>query len=182
MNRRRLLAGLAGGGVVGAGWGISTGSLPTDAVSTAEQADADIVGERIETVEAPGSVAGEQAIPAEGPLAVDFMSVTCSVCEDSMPALVEAYEAYGESVSFLSVSTDPVGFSVEESTLVEWWADHDGQWPLGVDSQLSVTQELEVSAVPTTVLVDEDGRLVDRLRGEKTATELAAMIEAVKDT
>ena len=177
MNRRRLLAGLAGVGVVGAGWGVSTGLLPT-----VQEAEADTIDERVDTIDAPGSAAGEQSIPTDGPLVVDFMSVTCSVCSDSMPALVESYEQYGKSVSFLSVSTDPVGFSVEESRLVEWWADHDGQWPLGVDSQLSVTQELEVSAVPTTVLVDEDGRLVDRLRGEKTATELAAMIEAVKDT
>lgn len=175
MNRRRLLAGLAGVGVVGTGWGISTGALSTD--HDAE----DTVDERVETIDAPGSTAGEQSIPADGPLVVDFMSVTCSVCSDSMPALVESYEAYGESVSFLSVSTDPVGFSVDESTLAEWWADHNGQWTLGVDSQLSVTQELNVSAVPTTVIVDARGRLVDRLRGEKTAAELRTMIEPIVD-
>lgn len=180
MNRRRLLAGLAGAGVVGAGGGVSTGVLPTDALSTDHDAE-DTVDERVETIDAPGSTAGEQSIPADGPLVVEFMSVTCSVCEASMPALVESYEAYGESVSFLSVSTDPVGFSVDESTLVEWWEDHNGQWTLGVDSQLSVTQELKVSAVPTTVLVDERGRMVERRRGEKTAPELAAMIEPVVD-
>ena len=174
MNRRRLLAGLAGAGVVGAGWGVSTGSLPT-----VQEPDADTVDERVETIDAPGSAAGEQSIPADGPLVVEFMSLTCSVCEASMPALVESYADYGESVSFLSISTDPIGFSVDESTLVEWWDVHGGQWPLGVDPQLSVTQQLEVSAVPTTVLVDGRGRVLDRLRGEKTTAELAAMIEAV---
>ncbi len=181
MNRRRLLAGLAGVGVVGAGWGVSTGALPTDAVATGQQSDADIADEHVETVGAPGSATGGQAIPANGPLLIDFMSVTCSVCEKSMPALVESYEAAGESVSFLSVSTDPIGFSVEKSTLVEWWDDHDGRWTLGIDPQLSVTQELDVSAVPTTVLINEDGQVLDRLRGEKTAAELATMIEAVDD-
>ncbi len=174
MNRRRLLTGLAGVGVVGAGWSVSSGPLPTG-----QQSDADSLDEQIETVDAPGSAAGEQSIPADGPLVIDCMSVTCSVCEASMPALVESYEQHGESVSFLSISTDPVGFSVDESTLVEWWADHNGQWSLGLDPQLSVTQQLEVSAVPTTVLVDARGRFVDRLRGEKTAAELAAMIAAV---
>ncbi len=177
MNRRRLLAGLAGAGVVGAGWEVSTGALPTS-----QQSDTDTVDERVETIDAPGSTPGEQSIPADGPLLIDFISVTCSVCSDSMPAVVESYETYGESVSFLSVSTDPVGFSVDESTLVEWWDDHNGQWSLGVDSQLSVTQALGVSAVPTTVLVDPQGRVLDRLRGEKTAAELAAMLGAVDDS
>ncbi len=179
MNRRRLLAGLTGVGVVGVGWGVSSDALSTDALSTGQASDANTVDERVETVDAPGSTSGEQPIPADGPLLIDFMSVTCSVCSDSMPALVETYEQYGESVSFLSVSTDAVGFSVDESTLADWWADHDGQWSLGVDPQLSVTQAMAVSAVPTTVLVDERGRLVDRLRGEKTTAELAAMIEPV---
>ena len=180
MNRRRLLAGLAGAGVVGAGWGVSTGALPTSTLSTSNEADT--VDERVETIDAPGSTAGEQPIPADGPLVVDFMSVTCSVCEESMPALVESYEQYGESISFLSVSTDPVGFSVDESTLVEWWADHDGQWPLGVDSQLSVTQAMDVSAVPTAVVVDAHGEITGRLRGEKTAAELVALIKPVVDS
>ncbi len=175
MNRRRLLVAVAGIGVVGTGWGISTSALSND--HDAE----DTVDERVKTIHAPGSTAGEQAIPADRPLLIDFMSVTCSVCEASMPALVESYEQYGEAVSFLSVSTDPVGFSVDESTLVEWWADHNGQWSLGVDSQLSVTQELDVSAVPTTVIVDARGRLVDRLQGEKTAAELRTMIEPIVD-
>jgi len=178
VNRRRLLAGLAGVGVVGAGWGVSTGALPTDTLA-ANHDSQDTIEEHVETIDAPGSTAGEQSIPADRPLLVEIMSVTCSVCEESMPALVESYETYGESVSFLSVSTDPVGFSVEEATLVEWWDDHDGQWTLGVDPQLSVTEQLEVSAVPTTVLVDEHGQIVDRLRGEKTVTELTAMIEPI---
>jgi len=177
VNRRRLLAGVAGIGVVGAGWGVSAGALSTDTLSAAEEHDS--LNDAVETIDAPGSTAGEQSIPADGPLVVDVMSVTCSVCEDSMPALVEAYEQYGETVSFLSVSTDPVGFSVEKSTLAEWWADHDGQWPLGIDPQLSVTQALSVSAVPTTVLIDAEGRIVDRLRGEKTPSELTAMIDSV---
>lgn len=172
MNRRRLLAGLAGGGVVSVGWGVSSG------VISLGQPD-DTIAARVETVDAPGSVAGEQSIPADEPLVIDCMSVTCDVCEASMPAVVEAYEEYGESVSFLSLSTDPIGFSVAEARLVSWWDDHDGQWPLGVDSQLTVTQELEVSAVPTTVLVAEDGRVLDRLRGKKTAADLEAMIEPV---
>ncbi len=175
MNRRRLLAGLTGVSIVGAGWGVSSGVLSTD--------DSEhVLDERVETIEAPGSAASEQSIPAGVPLLVDFMSVTCSVCSDSMPMLVDTYEVYGSVVSFLSLSTDPVGFSVEKSTLAEWWADHNGQWSLGVDPQLSVTQAMDVSAVPTTVAVDARGEIVGRLRGKKTETELTALLERVVDS
>jgi len=174
VNRRRLLAGLGGVGVVGAGWGVSTGALPTG------QAPEDTVDERVETIEAPGSTAGEQSIPADRPVVVDVMSVNCSVCEQSMPALVESYETYHAEVSFLSISTDPGDIST--STLVEWWDDNDGQWTFGLDPLLAVSRELGVSAIPTTVLIDEDGQILDELRGEKTASALASMIETVVDT
>jgi len=175
MNRRRLLAGLAGVGVVGGGWAASSGWSASDA-SSDEAATAEFT---VDTIDAPGSSAGTLSVPGDRPTFVDFVSVGCEVCSASMPALTTFHAEYGESVRFVSLSTDPVGFSVEKASLREWWADHDGAWPLGVDTQLSVANQLDVSSVPTAVVIDTDGQVRGRTSGRKSVDELESLIEPV---
>ena len=178
MNRRRLLAGLAGVGVVGGGWAASSGWSASD--SSTDNTDQEATTEfTVDTIDAPGSSAGTLSVPGDRPTFVDFVSVGCEVCSASMPALTEFHAAYGESVRFVSLSTDPVGFSVEKASLREWWADHDGAWPLGVDTQLSVANQLDVSSVPTAVVIDTDGQVRGRTSGRKSVDELESLIEPV---
>ncbi|MFO7834200.1 MAG: TlpA disulfide reductase family protein [Halohasta sp.] len=179
MNRRRLLAGLAGLGVVGGGWAVSSGWAADD--SSTDGADEDVTTAEftVDTIDAPGSSAGTLAVPGEQPTFVDFVSVGCEVCSDSMPALTAFHAEYGDSLRFLSLSTDPVGFSVEESSLREWWADHDGAWALGVDDQLSVANDLGVTSVPTAVVVDSAGRVQGRTSGRKSVDDLESLVEPV---
>ncbi|WP_253738766.1 TlpA family protein disulfide reductase [Halohasta salina] len=179
MNRRRLLAGLAGLGVVGGGWA-ATGGWP-DGPSGGETADEDATTAAftVDTIDAPGSSAGTLSVPADRPTLVDFVSVGCEVCSDSMPALTAFHAEYGDRLRFLSLSTDPVGFSVEESSLREWWADHDGAWALGVDDQLSVANDLDVTSVPTAVVIDAEGRIRGRTSGRKSVDELESLVEPV---
>lgn len=175
MNRRRLLAGVAGVGVVGGGWTLNSGWSADDVVGD----DTPTAEFTVDTLDAPGSSQGTLSVPAARPTLVDFVSVGCSVCSESMPALTTAYDRYGQRVRFVSLSTDPVGFSVETSSLREWWADHEGAWTLGVDRQLSVAEQLDVSSVPTAVVIDHHGRVRNRQSGTKTVDKLEALLEAV---
>lgn len=171
MNRRRLLAGVAGVGVIGGGWAINRRSpLAGDDESATFSVD---------TIDAAGSTAGTLTVPGERPTLVDFISVGCSVCRESMPALAAAHATHGESVQFVSLSTDPVGFSVEKSELRAWWDTHDGAWPLGVDRQLAVAEQLGVDSVPTAVVIDEQGHVRGRASGRKTREKLDTLLDPV---
>ena len=176
MNRRRLLAGLAGLGVVGGGWAASSGWSAGGSSADQEATRAEFT---VETIDAPGSSAGSLTVPADQPTFVDFVSVGCEVCSASMPALTTFQAAYSDSLRFVSLSTDPVGFSVEKSSLQEWWADHDGAWALGVDDQLSVANRLDVTSVPTAVVIDAEGAVRGRTSGRKSVGELESLVEPV---
>lgn len=176
MNRRRLLAGLAGVGVVGGGWAASSDWSADNPSTGTDSSTAEFT---VETIDAPGSTAGTLEVPGDRPTLVDFVSVNCAVCSDSMPALTAFHAEYGEAFRFVSLSTDPVGFSVEQSRLQEWWADHDGAWSLGVDDQLSVANRLDVSSVPTAVVIDSEGRVRGRTSGRKSIEKLESVVKPV---
>jgi len=161
--------------VVGGGWAASSGWSADDTAGD----DTPTAEFTVDTIDAPGSSAGSLTVPGDRPTLVDFVSVGCEVCSDSMPALTEFHAAHSESLRFVSLSTDPVGFSVEKSSLREWWADHDGAWPLGVDDQLSVANQLDVSSVPTAVVVDAAGRIRGRTSGRKSVEALESLAEPV---
>ena len=179
MNRRRLLAGLAGLGVVGGGLAVSSGWAADDSSADGADEEATTAEFTVDTIDAPGSSAGTLSVPGDRPTFVDFVSVGCEVCSASMPALATFHAEYGESVRFVSLSTDPVGFSVEQSSLREWWASHEGAWPLGVDKQLSVANQLDVSSVPTAIVVDSEGRVRGRTSGRKSVDKLESLVEPV---
>ena len=178
MNRRRLLAGVAGLGVVGGGWA-ATGGWPDGSSDDTADEDTTTAEFTVETIDAPGSSAGALSVPGDRPTLVDFVSVNCSVCSASMPALTGFHDAYGDRLRFVSLSTDPVGFSVEKSSLQEWWADHDGAWPLAIDDELSVANDLGVTSVPTAVVIDAEGRIRGRTSGRKSAADLESLVEPV---
>jgi len=161
--------------VVGGGWAVSSGWTADDGAGD----DTPTAEFTVETIDAPGSTAGSLAVPGDRPTLVDFLSVGCEVCSDSMPAIAEFQETHRESLRFVSLSTDPVGFSVEQSSLRDWWADHDGAWPLGVDSQLSVANQLDVTSVPTAVVIDTEGRIRGRTSGRKSVGKLESLVEPV---
>lgn len=171
MKRREAIAAAAGVGVLGAGayyagWGRGGGGERPEPVV-------------LETIDAPGSDAGEVTIPGDRPMLVEFFTTTCDVCASYMPELAAAHERLAPGVAFVSVTNQAIGMAVEIEDVRSWWTDHDGAWTVALDPDLSLTDELDVSVVPTTVLFDADGVVRWRHRGEKPAAEL---VETVEDT
>lgn len=168
MKRREAVAGLAGLGVVGGLGYLTTRSGRSETIEP----------HAIETIDAPGSEAGETTVPREDePTLLTFFATTCSVCSGMMPTFRSLHEE--TEPRFVSVTNEPVGYTVEESAVVEWWRDHDGDWTVGIDDDLELTGTLDATSVPYTIVFDADRQPVFSESGSISESELREAIGKV---
>ncbi|MWV65428.1 redoxin family protein [Halorubrum sp. JWXQ-INN 858] len=178
MNRRTLLATVAGAGTLGAG---AYAASRRDVLT----ADGDRAGgdrghalepARIETLDAPGSEAGHRDLPVAGSTTViEFFATWCSTCGSYMETLREVNRTV--DAEFVSLTSEPVGVSVERADVVDWWREHDGEWTVGLDEELALTVALDASSVPFTAVVDESGTVVYADSGTQPASRLVEVID-----
>lgn len=169
MKRREVIAGLGSLAVLGGGAALAfgTGDGGSEGVEPLD----------IETLDAPGSTAGTISVPERGRVTVlELFATWCGVCESTMPELAEAHEAVGDEVQFVSVTNEPLGETVTREDVAEWWTDHGGNWTLGVDDDLELTQRLDATGVPHTVVFDADNRIAWQHHGRTTAAELEGVV------
>jgi len=89
------------------------------------------------------------------PVVMNFFSSTCVPCQTEMPALEHIHRTAGDKVTFLGLDvqdTAESGRAFVESVGVTW--------DMGRDPDASILQSLGGTALPTTVLLDADGRIV----------------------
>ncbi|MEF8757898.1 MAG: TlpA disulfide reductase family protein [Halobacteriales archaeon] len=172
MRRRDVIAGLAGLATVGGGLSLLAAGSGGRGVEPAE----------LETVEAPGSPAGTVSVPARGRVSlVTFFATWCHVCEAEMTALASVAERRDESVQQVSVTNEPVGHSVTRTAVRDWWREHGGSWPVALDADLALTEAMEVSGVPTLVVLDADNVVTWRHTGRAAAATLLDELAAARD-
>jgi hypothetical protein len=166
VRRRELLAAAAGATVSLAGCAGSGDGAAGDGPVT------------VETLDAPGSDAGTLTVPPGDRVAfVEFFATTCSICAAQMTALREAHRAVDDA-QFLSVTSQPVGLSVSRTAVVEWWRDHDGAWPVGLDEGTALARRYDATSVPTAVVLAPDGTATWTHRGRADADSI---VRAIRD-
>ncbi len=169
MRRRDVIIGLGGLATVGgAAHVVSSGS----SAATVDPVD-------LETVEAPGSPGGTMPVPERGRVSlVEFFATWCHVCADSMDDLGTAADRLGDDVQFVSVTNEPVGHAVTRAEISDWWAAHDGRWPVALDADLALTEALDATGVPTVVVLDADNVVTWSSQGAHSADELVDHVVA----
>jgi thiol-disulfide isomerase/thioredoxin len=191
MRRRELLAGLGSVSVLAGAGVVALNGLPTpnntgtrpesdpgEAGNDAEADDNQDDRVTVETIDAPGSEAGEVTVPStEQATFVDFFGTWCPPCVEQMPALGEANERIGDRVRFISVTTEPVGDTISEKEVVDWWEEHDGNWLLGIDPRAELAARYLAGGYPSAVAIDAAGQVQWSDAGVKTAEELVDGIE-----
>lgn len=175
MRRRELLAGAAAFGTVGAGaaavhadWSPIGGSEAIDPVT-------------LDRIDAAGSPAGTEQVPQPGRVTfVEFFATWCDVCERAMAPLGEAADRVDDDVQFLSVTNEPLDGPAAREAVAEWWADHDGRWPVAHDADLELSRRLDATGVPYAVVLDTDNRVAWDEQGYKEADELLSAIDGAR--
>lgn len=98
------------------------------------------------------------------PIIVNFWASWCGPCKMEMPDFDEAYQTYGNDISFLMVNiTDGSRETVEiASSFIE---ESGYSFPVYYDTNYSAAITYSVSSLPTTYFIDADGNLIAHARG-----------------
>ncbi|ELY97394.1 TlpA family protein disulfide reductase [Natrialba asiatica] len=191
MRRRDILAGVSSLGTIGGAGALAIRGPPSfgDGTDETQSENSDGTGSpdteplTIETIDAPGSEAGEVRVPAsDRPTFIDFFGTWCPPCIEQMPALAAANDRIGDDVLFISITSEAIGRSVTKAELVDWWEKHDGNWSLGLDPTAELTARYLASGYPSAVAIDTSGRVQWSDTRVKTADELVAGIEQALKT
>jgi thiol-disulfide isomerase/thioredoxin len=178
VRRRHLLAGIASVGALGGAGAVATGTAPA-ALGLGSDGAESVEPTTLRTIAAPGSRDGEVTVPADGRRTfVDFFGTWCPPCADQMPDLAAAHDRVGDDVLFVSVTTEDVGGAVSESTVADWWREHDGDWLVAADVTAELAAKLDVGGYPTAVVLDAEGRVAWSDSGVHTADRIVAAVES----
>ncbi|ELY43358.1 TlpA family protein disulfide reductase [Natronorubrum sulfidifaciens] len=134
----------------------------------------------IRTVDAPGSDAGTVRVPQAG--RVMLINFTRLFCPTSQGFLSEVGEAVvrlrRRDVGVLSVIDRSSGPQPSPDELADWWREHDGNWPIGMDENGLLNDHYGISGFPVAIAIDGTGETHWRKDGSTTAHNIVAGVEA----
>ncbi|WP_078593147.1 MULTISPECIES: thiol-disulfide oxidoreductase ResA [Evansella] len=102
-----------------------------------------------------------------------FWATYCSFCRDKMEYLVEHYQDYKEK------GVEIVGVNVDEATIqVERFLERRPvPYTTAIDRGLLVGNAYGVTALPYTLLINENGAVIERTVGGKTEEQVLEALE-----
>lgn len=109
---------------------------------------------------------------------VNFWATWCPPCRAEMPSMQRAWEKLeAEGVLMLGIDVGE-----DEDTIFQFTADYPVEFPLLMDIDSSVINRWPVVGLPTTFVLDPEGRIIYRAIGgrEWDDPELLALVRALK--
>ncbi|RNF40531.1 thiol-disulfide oxidoreductase ResA [Planococcus salinus] len=107
---------------------------------------------------------------------LNFWGTWCKPCAKEMPAMDRQYEVYKEQgVHVLAVNIAQSDFEVQS------FADQYGlSFPVVIDKSKSVMSAYNINPLPTTVLVNPEGKVEKIITGEMTEQDIESYMASIK--
>ncbi len=107
---------------------------------------------------------------------VNFFSTTCVPCIQEHPELVNFQETHASVGDATVVS---VSFDDQAANVIDFFAEHGGDWPVLVEDTGTFAVRYGVTGVPESYLVAPTGVVAAKLIGGITAAELDGRISGL---
>ena len=119
------------------------------------------------------NLAGEDvAVEAKGkPYVINFWATWCPPCQAEIPDLAAFYAANGNKADFYAVNLQE-----EAQPVQKFMTERKADLPVVLDTNGDAANLYGVRAIPTTVVVNAEGKVVYRKTGGVTKEELEVVI------
>lgn len=108
---------------------------------------------------------------------INFWTTWCPPCKEEMPHLNEYYKEYAKehNVEILAINITDEEFSVSD---VKKFADRQNiEFPILLDEKGKVSIDYKVLTVPTSFIVNEEGKIIEKITGPVTNDILLAKFD-----
>lgn len=110
-------------------------------------------------------------------LLIDFWATWCTPCHLQARILDRIYDEYAErDVAFVAISTGET-----EGIVRRFVADHPYRYPVLIDPEDTLSQELGIYALPTLMVIDAQGEVAYFRPGVTNAKALRRILDAALD-
>jgi peroxiredoxin len=97
------------------------------------------------------------------PVILNFWATWCPPCRAEMPSMQRAHETVTEE----GISVIAVNVGEDAETIERFLSETDVDFPIPMDLDSEVVQSYPVKGLPTTFVIDPEGRLVYSATGER---------------
>lgn len=105
---------------------------------------------------------------------LNFWASWCTPCVNELPLLNEAYKLTGVEMIAINLGEKP-------EAIRKFVERYELAFPVGLDPELDLKRIYRAAGLPLTVLIDGEGRLIERHEGELTEiAEIIAMMGRIK--
>lgn len=110
------------------------------------------------------------------PIVVNFWATWCGPCKSELPAFDNAYAAYQDEITFLMVNmTD--GYSETVVGTKQFIEENGYSFPVYFDTSYEAYQAYGVTAIPMTLFIDADGKLITSQLGAMSESTFAGYLQ-----
>lgn len=107
---------------------------------------------------------------------VNFWGTWCKPCEKEFPLMENQYQVYkDQGVQILAVNIAQSDYEVRQFA-----EQRDLTFPIVIDKTKSVMEAYNIRPLPTTLLVNPEGKITKIITGEMSEEDIASYMEEIK--
>ncbi len=112
---------------------------------------------------------------------LNFWATWCPPCRAEMPDIQKLYETYGGAedaeVVILAVATPGVGGETDEAGVIAFLNENGYTYPVAMDPTGQVLYDYDISAFPTTFMIDAEGNVFGYVPGAMSGEIMQSIID-----
>lgn len=107
---------------------------------------------------------------------LNFWGTWCKPCAKEMPYIDKNYQVFKDQ----GVQTIAVNIAESDFKVNSYTKQYGMTFPVVIDRQKNVMEKYNIGPLPTTFLVDPDGKIIRIIQGEMTEQDVANFMEEIK--